>query len=178
MDWTQSLIIVKPETVIAGHLRSFRLVWQSQSMRGRLGRLRMPCEHIDFIQRISGDHPEYGEDNIAEELSAKFAVQPSTCTIRHCMTPRGSKHHADQTWHAFIRYHAKEVRACDFLTQYTAFFAVSYIFVVMEIASRRIVHVNVTASPKLSRVKQQIGEATVWGQTPRSLLHDNDCIFR
>ena len=73
--------------------------------------------------------------------------------------------------------HAKEVWACDFLTQYTAFFAVVYVFVIMEVGSRRIVHVNVTTNPTLAWVKQQIREATAWDQTPRFLVHDNDGIF-
>jgi len=147
-------------------------------MRGEVGRPRIPRMHIAFIQRISSDHPEWGEDKIAEELTAKFAVQHSTSTIRRYMTPRSSKPRGDQTWHTFIRNHAKEVWACDFLTQYTAFFAVSYVFVIMELGSRRIVHVNVTSNPTLSWVKQQIREATVWGQTPRFLVHDNDGVFR
>jgi putative transposase len=66
----------------------------------------------------------------------------------------------DQTWRTFVRNHAKEVWACDFLTQYTALFAVTYVFVIMEIGSRRIVHVNFTTNPTLSWVKQQIREAT------------------
>jgi hypothetical protein len=83
--------------------------------------------------------------------------------------PRG-----DQAWHTFARNHAKEVSARDFLTQYTAFFPVAYVFVIMEVGSRRIVHVNVTTNPTLAWVKQQIREATRWGSTPRFLIHDND----
>ena len=67
--------------------------------------------------------------------------------------------------------------SCDFLTQHTAFFAVAYVFVVMEIGSRRIVHCGVTSSPTLPWVKQQLREATPWGETPRFLIHDNDGIF-
>ena len=58
-----------------------------------------------------------------------------------------------------------------------AFFAVAYVFVIMEIGSRRIVHANVTCSPSLLWVKQQIREATPWGPAPRVLVHDNDGIF-
>jgi hypothetical protein len=47
----------------------------------------------------------------------------------------------------------------------------------MEIGSRRIVHVNVTTNPTLSRVKRQIREATAEQRSPRFLLHDNDGIF-
>ena len=82
------------------------------------------------------------------------------------MIPRQSAPRGDQTWRTFIRNHAKEVWACDFLTQYTAFFAVAYVFVIMEVGSRRIVHVNVTTNPTLSWVKQQIREATAVGSDP------------
>ena len=47
----------------------------------------------------------------------------------------------------------------------------------MEIGSRRIVHFGVTTSPTLPWVKQQLREATPWGETPRFLIHDNDGIF-
>ena len=173
--WDRALIVVKPETVIAWHRRGFRLFWRRKS-GPFVGRPRIPRRHIAFIQRISGDHPEWGEDKIAEELAAKFGVGHSPSTIRRYMVPRGSTPRGDQTWRTFIRNHAKDVWACDFLTQYTALFAVAYVFVIMEVGSRRIVHINVTTNPTLSWVKQQIREATVWDPCPRFLVHDNDGI--
>jgi putative transposase len=176
-DWARPLVIVKPETVIAWHRRGFRLFWRRKSRWGQIGRPRIPRKHIAFIQRISGDHPEWGEDKIAEELAAKFGIQHSPSTIRRYMIPRPSAPRGDQTWRTFIHNHAREVWACDFLTQYTAFFAVAYVFVIMEIGSRRIVHANVTTNPTLPWVKQQLREATEWGMAPRFLIHDNDGIF-
>jgi len=173
----RALIIVKPETVIAWHRQGFRVLWRCRSMRGKIGRPCIPRKHIAFIQRISGDHPEWGEDKIAEELAAKFGVQHSASTIRRYMVPRGSAPRGKQTWRTFIRNHAEGVWACDFLTQCTAFYAVAYVFVIMEIRSRRIVHVNVTTNPTLAWVKQQIREATAEDRTPRFLVHDNDAIF-
>ena len=61
-------------------------------------------------------------------------------------TPRG-----DQTWRTFVSNHARELWPCDFLTQYTAFFAIAYVFVIMEIDTRRIVYVNVTTNPRPRR---------------------------
>ncbi|MFC1572654.1 hypothetical protein ACFL6M_03545 [Candidatus Eisenbacteria bacterium] len=87
-------------------------------------------------------------------------------------TPRG-----DQTWRTFVRNHAGELWACDFLTQYTAFFVTAYVFIIMQIDTRRIVHVNVTTNPMLPWVEQQIREATGADNTPRFLVHDNDGIF-
>ena len=62
-------------------------------------------------------------------------------------------------------------------SQPTALFTVVYVFVVMEIASRRIVLINATTSPGLAWVDPQIREATTWGNGPRFLIHDNDGIF-
>jgi hypothetical protein len=169
----RALIVVKPETVIAWHREGFRLFWRKKTGRS-VGRPRIPRSHITFIRRISGDHPEWGEDKIAEELAAKFGVEHSPSTIRRCMVPRqGPK----QTWRTFIRNHAKEVWACDLLTQYTAFFSVVLVFVIMEVGSRRIVLANVTTNPTLSWMKQQIREAIAWGEIPRFLVHDNDGIY-
>jgi putative transposase len=175
--WAGALVAVKPDTVLAWHRKGFRLLWRRRSRDRKVGRPRIPPKHIAFIRRISGDHPEWGEDRIAEELVAKFGIRHSASTIRRYMVPRPRRPRTGQPWRTFVRNHAKDIWACDFLTQYTALFAVVYIFVVMEIGSRRIVHVNVTTNPTLSWVKQQIRDASAWNPGPRFLIHDNDGIF-
>jgi putative transposase len=176
-DWTRPLVIVKPATVIAWHRTGFQVSLRRKSRGGLIVRPRIGQEHIVFIRRISGDHPDRGEDKIAEELATKFGIQHSASTIRRCMVPRQGSPRGTQTWRSFVRHHAKQLWACDFLTQYTALFAIAHVFVIMEIGSRRIVHVNVTSNPTLPWMKQQIREATTWDQTPRFLVHDNDGIF-
>jgi putative transposase len=129
-----------------------------------------------MIRRISSDQPGWGQDRIAEELAIKLGIRHSTSTIRKYMVRRrGSR--GGQTWRTFVKNHASQIFAVDFLTQHTALFAVVYVFVIMEIAPRRIVLVNATTSPGLAWVKQQIRQATAWGKGPRFLLHDNDGIF-
>jgi hypothetical protein len=66
---------------------------------------------------------------------------------------------------------------CDFLIQHTEWFDLVYVFVVMAISTRRIVLINVTTSPTLDWVKQQIRTITGFGEGPRYLIHDNDGIF-
>ncbi len=175
-DWTRALVIVKPETVVGWHRKGFRIFWRRRS-RGPIGRPRIPGEHIAFIRRISSDHPERGEDRIAEELAAKLGIDHSPSTIRRCKVARRGSPRGNQTWRSFVHNHARELWTCDFLIQYTAFFTVVYVFVVMEIGSRRIVHTNVTTNPTLPWVKQQIRETAAEDGTPRFLVHDNDGIF-
>ena len=173
-DWARTLVVVKPATVIGWHKKGFLALWRHKS---KPGRPRIPRKHIDFIKRISTDHPEWGEDKIAEELAAKFGISHSGSTIRRYMVTRSRPPRGGQTWRTFVKNHANELWACDFLTQYTAFFNVAYIFIVMEIESRRIVYWGVTTSPALPWVKQQLREATPWSEAPRFLVHDNDGIF-
>jgi putative transposase len=153
------------------------MFWRRKSRSQRLGRPRIAREHIAFIRRMSSDHPEWGEDRIAEELAAKFGIEHSASTIRRYMASRNGSPRGDKTWRTFVRNHAQELWTCDFLTQYTALFAVVYVFVIMEIDSRRIAHVNVTTNPTLSWVKQQLRDATSEDVAPRFLVHDNDAIF-
>jgi hypothetical protein len=63
------------------------------------------------------------------------------------------------------------------MTQHTALFAVIYVFVVMELNTRRIVNINVTTQPSLPWVKRQIIHLSAFDRSPRFLLHDNDGIF-
>ncbi len=52
-----------------------------------------------------------------------------------------------------------------------------FIFVIIEHASRRILHVAVTAHPNDAWVSQQLREATPWGEGPKYLIRDNDSKF-
>jgi transposase InsO family protein len=65
----------------------------------------------------------------------------------------------------------------DLTTQPLWNYSVRYVLVLMELQSRRVVHVAVTASPTLVWLKQRIREATPFGSVPRFLVHDNDGIF-
>jgi hypothetical protein len=47
----------------------------------------------------------------------------------------------------FVRHHAQGIIACDFCVLVTAIFSLLYMFVVMEHATRRMLHTNVTAHP-------------------------------
>jgi putative transposase len=79
-----------------------------------------------------------------------------------------------QSWGTFLRNHASEIWACDFLQTYDALFRSIFVFVIIELESRRVVHVNVTRHPTTAWVAQQLWEATPFGEGPRFLVRDND----
>src|SRR5207244_5358338 len=49
-----------------------------------------------------------------------------------------------------------------------------FVFVIIELASRRVVHVAVTRHPSDAWAAQQLREATPFGEGPRFLIRDND----
>jgi hypothetical protein len=82
-----------------------------------------------------------------------------------------------QNWLTFGRNHAKVVVACDFFVMITVAFPTLYVFVVMEIGSRRILHYNATAHPTAEWTLQQFHEALPGDHPYRFLIHDRDRIF-
>jgi len=86
---------------------------------------------------------------------------------------RPSRQHG-QSWTAFLRNHANDTWACDFLQVTDLFFRPLFAFVITDLGSRRIVHVGVTRSPSDAWVAQQLREAAPFGQAPKYLVRDND----
>jgi putative transposase len=56
-------------------------------------------------------------------------------------------------------------------------FRALFAFFIVELGSRRVVHVGVTRHPTDAWVAQQLREATPFGTSPRFLIHDNDSKF-
>jgi len=167
-NWKSELILVKPQTVIRRRERKFREFWwkKSQNMSGRPA---IPKEQIDFIRRISADHPEYGEDRIALELEVKFGIRHACSTVRKYMVKRRPGPADSQAWRSFLKNQAKAMWFCDFFVQHTVGFRVLYEFVVMEIASRKVIHLHVTDHPTLEWTEQQLRNAC-FEEQPKFLL--------
>jgi hypothetical protein len=68
----------------------------------------------------------------------------------------GPKKLSTLRWSAFVRNHAKAVIACDFATVVTAYFRRSYVLVIMEVGTRRILYFNVTGHPTAEWTAQQL----------------------
>jgi transposase InsO family protein len=73
-----------------------------------------------------------------------------------------------------VRNHAADIWACDFVQTYDVFFRTIFVFVIIELESRQVIHVNVTRSPSDVWVAQQLREATPFGARPTYPIRDND----
>jgi transposase InsO family protein len=66
---------------------------------------------------------------------------------------------------------------CDFFISVTASFRILYVFVALEIGSRRLLHFNVTEHPTAEWTLQQLREALSDDRNCRFLLHDRHKTF-
>jgi transposase InsO family protein len=57
------------------------------------------------------------------------------------------------------------------------FFRPLFAFFIVELKSRKVIHVGATRSPTDAWVAQQLREATPYGQAPKYLIRDNDSKF-
>lgn len=177
-DWRRALVIVQPVTLIRWHRQGFRLFWRWKSQPGRPP---LPRDLQAIIRRMALENPTWGQERITNELLLKLGLRVSPRTVRkympgHCVGGPG-KRGQSQRWSTFIRNHAQGIVACDFCVAVTATFRILYVFVIIEHASRRLLHVNVTAHPTAPWTMQQFREAIPADHTYRMLIHDRDTLF-
>ena len=174
-DWRDTLVVVRPETLVRWHRAGWSLFWRYKC---RSGRPKIPLALRQLIRRVANDNPLCGEERIANELLVKLGLRVSPRTVRKYMPkrPRGIPR-GDQRWSTFLRNHARSIIACDFFLAITVTFRALYVFVVIHHSSRRLIHFNVTAHPSAAWTLQQLREAVGYERIYDYLLHDRDSIF-
>jgi putative transposase len=135
------------------------------------------------LQRLIADmaaaNCTWGEERIASELLLKLGIRVSPRTVRRYMPTGGVPRTGprSQRWSTFVRNHANGVLACDFFVAISATFRVFYVFVVLEVGTRRIRHWNVTEHPTAEWTPQQFRMVMSGGEPHRFLIHDRDSIY-
>jgi len=173
--WKQALFLVQPETLLRWHRELFRLFWKHKS-QARSNKPRLSPEVISLIQEMAAHNRLWGAERIRGEL-LKLDIRVSKRTIQKYMKHTRPKRVCGQTWKTFLRNHVAEVWACDFLQVTDLFFRPLFAFFLIELKSRKVIHVNVTRSPTDLWVAQQLREATPYGEGPKYLIRDKDCKF-
>ena len=177
-DWKEALTIVTPATFVRWHRKGFKLYWRWKS---RGGRPPLPKDIRQLIARMVKENVTWGEERVADELSLKLGIYVSPRTVRKYWPEQperaGRTRTSSQHWKTFVKNHARGIVACDFLGAVTARFQVLYVFLAMEVGSRRILHHNVTAHPTVVWTLQQFREAIPSDHAYQFLIHDRDSIF-
>jgi len=172
--WKQALVIVQPDTVLRWHRDLFRRVWKRKSRsKGKQGRPPLTGEIVALIKRMAKENLRWGAERIRGEL-IKLGIRVSKSAIQKYIQQVRGPNSSSQNWATFLRNHASQIWACDFLQTYDIFFRTVFVFVIIELGSRRVVHFRVTRNPADRWVAQQLREATPFGEGPRYLIRDND----
>jgi hypothetical protein len=173
--WADTLVVVKPETVLGWHRRGFVRFWARRSRCP--GRPPIDRAIVELIVRMAQENPTWSRRRIASEL-AKLGHFVSKDTVARYMPRRRPRSRPpSQTWGTFVRNHLPGTLAIDFLTVPTATFGVLYVFFVLSLERRRVLHVNVTAQPYAAWAAQQMLEAVAPDVVAERVIRDRDRIF-
>ncbi|WP_438453281.1 integrase core domain-containing protein [Streptomyces asiaticus] len=147
--------LVTPGTLLAWHRRLVRWKWRQTAVGP--GRPPLPEETVALIQRLARENPTWGYVRIQGELRRlghRIAAATVRRVLRRSGLPPAPQRASQQTWRSFLHTQAHTLLACDFMHVETVFLRRLYVFFVMEIATRRVHVLGVTARPTGAWVTQ------------------------
>jgi putative transposase len=175
-----SSFLVRPETLPRWHRELVRKKWRYKKS-GRPGRPPIEPEVRDLIVRLGRENPRWGYQRIRGELM-KLGIEVSATTVRTILLRPGlhpAPRRAGPTWTEFLRSQAAGILACDFFTVETIRLKTIFVLFFMELQTRRVRVVGVTAHPDSAWVTQQARNLAIDGRLGdvRFLVRDQDAKF-
>jgi putative transposase len=132
--WKQALVIVQPDTRLRWHRDLLRWVWRRKSRPRRRGKPPLTDDIVLLINQMAKENRTWGAERIRGEL-LKPGLRVSKSTIQKYLYEVRKLESPKQPWAIFLRNHAREIWACDFLQTYGLLFRSLFVFVIIELGS-------------------------------------------
>jgi hypothetical protein len=148
-------LFVPPATLLRWHRQLLARHWTYPHRRP--GRPPLAGEIRDLVLRLAGENPTWGHRRVQGELvGLGYQVAASTVwKILHRTGVDPAPRRNGPTWKQFLTAQAHTILACDFFTVDTVFLKRIYVLFFLELATRQVHVVGVTAHPTGAWITQQ-----------------------
>jgi len=175
-----SSFLVRPETLLRWHRELVRRKW-TYRRRGHPGRPPIDPEISALIVRLGRENPRWGYQRIRGEL-LKLGIRVSATTVRTTLLRHGldpAPRRTGPSWTEFLRSQAAGILATDFFTVETIRLKTIFVLFFIELRTRRVHVVGITAHPDSAWVTQQARNLAIDERLRdvRFLLRDRDAKF-
>jgi hypothetical protein len=131
---------------------------------------------VALIRRMATENRRWGAERIRGEI-LKLGYTAAKSTIQRYLSRFRGAAPEGQRWSTFLRNQAEGIWSCDLFEVRDVWFRCHYVFVVMHLQTRRLLHAVSTAEPTAEWLAQKLRHLTPFDDGPKFLLRDNDRKF-
>ena len=158
--WNKPCSLSSQRRFCGGIARDFKLYWKYKS-RATSAKPKISAETVALIKEMARNNRLWGAKRIRGELlklGLRFCLphHPEVHETVRAAGPRGQK------WSTFLHTHAEQMWACDFLTVTDLFFRSLFAFFIIELKSRRVIHVGVIRNLPMPGRTTASGDHRLW----------------